>query len=915
LVLCAGQSCLAPSTTTEYDEEVLGFRNDPPDETENTPAYAAAPVAYDDSYYVIENRQKYIGLRVFDGETVAGELPLLKDMSRLIFEITEGPSHGALRPTLPHTQLSDSLPSVLYIPEEGFVGEDYFTFTVTDVLGGESNTATVRLLVGEWRHPVGIPDPPFGLQESVEMYSTGVFNYQPRQVLKVAASADDSTWSPDLNWWSFSSAYSILIGDVGQECQTFLRFPIQVPSGSVIKRARIRFVVKNDISDSENQPALIQVLDSINMPELSVEQHRTPVLGTPVPWLIDLSRNPRTNEEMFTADITELIQRYIDQEGRQTGDYIGIKITRDNQSDPPAVWKRINMYAWDSGEADRVPILDITYEPAGHQQGLPYRNAGDGPYTHYVDFNAQDARDVVNGFFNYGTPDVPRRTIPGFLPSGSVVEVHGVADASGEHLYITGRVDGDSVGGTADKPVFIRGARWDKKPEIRRPVVVRSNYTILENIYSTESNGNWEKGSINLSNTGAVDHNASYRNGDTTFHHVVVRHCVLSPPKEESINAFVLLRTYKNDAVTRNHHVVVYDNHMFDNGNWTQPTGGVDRIGVCIFGSAEDVWILENHIHHIEGDAVAMASENLTAGSAQTPATRVYIGRNHLHHCRENHIDGKLSQHCVISQNKMHTVMDLSYEGSSGPTSIVMHHGGGESDRYESPDNIWVLGNEFYDVGAAFTHVSNGAVMPENPHEEARSYVVGNFAHDIWKGERNNGWPFIAGDYVVERIVNNTMYRCHKGILILGDSSCGYIRNNIMADMATDYFDVQCVGENTIGALDHNLYQMLPDIHENVRIRINDRDFNSLEELQQVGYGSMSIVGDAGFTASGTGDIRLAESSLAINAGIQDEVYDIFFQEYGRNISTGYYNGMRPAEGLWDIGAYEYRAPAYDQGG
>ena len=134
--------------------------------------------------------------------------------------------------------------------------------------------------------------------------------------------------------------------------------------------------------------------------------------------------------------------------------------------------------------------------------------------------------------------------------------------------------------------------------------------------------------------------------------------------------------TGRNDSHTKNHHYVVYDNHLFDNGDWTFMSGAMDHVGILMGGSLEDAWILGNHVHNIEGDALALPSEFLFPGSLQSPATRVYIGRNHFHHCRENHIDGKLTQSCVISQNKLHTdwICDERRMGvTRGGNALYMH--------------------------------------------------------------------------------------------------------------------------------------------------------------------------------------------------------------------------------------------------
>jgi hypothetical protein len=54
--------------------------------------------------------------------------------------------------------------------------------------------------------------------------------------------------------------------------------------------------------------------------------------------------------------------------------------------------------------------------------GFVYKDAGSGPYTHYVDNTNSASTDTNNP---YGTKEKPRKTIPNNLPKGSVVEVHG----------------------------------------------------------------------------------------------------------------------------------------------------------------------------------------------------------------------------------------------------------------------------------------------------------------------------------------------------------------------------------------------------------------------------------------------------------------------------------------------------------
>ena len=52
----------------------------------------------------------------------------------------------------------------------------------------------------------------------------------------------------------------------------------------------------------------------------------------------------------------------------------------------------------------------------------PYKDAGNGPYTHYIDNTSSSATDTDNP---YGTPALPRVSIPKGAPAGSVIEIHG----------------------------------------------------------------------------------------------------------------------------------------------------------------------------------------------------------------------------------------------------------------------------------------------------------------------------------------------------------------------------------------------------------------------------------------------------------------------------------------------------------
>ncbi|MCP4247348.1 MAG: hypothetical protein GY778_09900, partial [bacterium] len=868
-----------------------------------------APVAFDDHYYVFSDRQKYIGLRTLVDETVPGQLPALLDMSALTFAIETPPNHGQLLPAEPHATLAASLPSLRYLPDAGFAGQDSFTFTVTDSAGQVSNQATVRFSVGQWEVPLGLPEPSFGVREAHTMYAGATYNFQPRQVQHIQASGDDAAWSVVGGAWSSHTGKCPLIGDPGAEWQSFLRFPIRIPSGATIRRATLRFVVLLPMVGFIDQPAAIHLLDAVDMPDFTTNQSGRATLGPPAPWPIDLSTDYQNSNEIFTADISALLQTYIDQPGRQVGDAMGLKITRDSSAVPPAVWTLLEMRSWDSSAAGEAPLLTVVYEPAGHDPGQPYRIGTDGPYTHYVDFDAANAQDIdADGFFNFGTPQDPRLTIPTFLEAGSVVEVHGTTEVTDDDLRITGLVIGNQIGGTAASPIFVRGTRAGLKPAFRRPIEIRSNYIILENLHSSAGGSGAAHGNIKVRNTHRVDHDRAVDEGPIAFHHVALRHNAIRPPSGGANARLIDLRTYRDDADTAAHDIALYDNHLFDNGDWTEPTGSADYGGFSIWGNSHDVWVLGNHVHHMEGDAVGLPSENLSLGGLRGPASRIYIGRNHFHHCRENHIDGKLSQQVFISQNKLHTVMALGPGGSSGPQSLFFHHGGGQSDYVRAADEIWVMFNEIYDAGEGFAHTSNGPLAPQFPDVEARGYVIGNVIHHIWAGPLDVGYPISFGTHVAGRVINNTLYRCTRGVRLgtfVGTQMTARVRNNVIVHTETTGPQVSFSEGAVVDALERSFYDLDPAYNPVLRVRIHTTTYAGLDQLQAAGYGIGSIVGELDFVGARTADFRPQPGSPVIGAGDADYVYQLYFTRYGRNIRFDYNGVARPGNDVWDIGALQ----------
>jgi len=90
------------------------------------------------------------------------------------------------------------------------------------------------------------------------------------------------------------------------------------------------------------------------------------------------------------------------------------------------------------------------------------------------------------------------------------------------------------------------------------------------------------------------------------------------------------------------------------------------------------------------------------------------------------------------------------------------------------------------------------------------------------------------------------------------------------------------------------------------RIDWGDGVIRSLAEFQNAfGKCAGCREGDARFANAVEGDFSLSEGSPAQNAGVEHEVYELFRQRYGLDIRVDKDRVVRPAQGAWDLGAYE----------
>ncbi|MCF6268520.1 MAG: discoidin domain-containing protein [Melioribacteraceae bacterium] len=342
-----------------------------------------------------------------------------------------------------------------------------------------------------------------------------------------------------------------------------------------------------------------------------------------------------------------------------------------------------------------------------------YKDAGNGPFTHYVDKTDPNATDTNNPF---GTTALPRLTIPKNITEGSVVEVHnGPYNYSqsihgGTYLPIVNNL------GTASKPIFIRGANSETRFEIggSKDILIRDNsYVIIENVLI---NGPQMK---------------IYQ----PTNHFTLRH---SEVTGESSNG-IYIWTWKNDF-TPGHlkeHLVFYDNDIHDNGPYpvNYETG---RFGFMIDDATQNVWIVDNKIYNNGDDGVQIINRSWVPNIGPL-ADRIFIGRNKMYEDGENAIDVKGATNIIISQNEIY-----GYK-------ILMSSSAGEAIRINDEgdqENIWIIFNHIYNSVDAIDPVVSPSKATTHP------YVIGNIIHDVE----------IAVNRDATVVANNTIYNVGTGV-------------------------------------------------------------------------------------------------------------------------------------------------------
>jgi hypothetical protein len=358
--------------------------------------------------------------------------------------------------------------------------------------------------------------------------------------------------------------------------------------------------------------------------------------------------------------------------------------------------------------------------------------------------------------------------------------------------------------GTAANPVVFSGVG---NPTFTGRIVITGSYVIVENI--AVMNG----GIVRFSGDHLALRNSEVANNDGSDSKIAV-----------STNA-------------GSSDIVVFRNKIHDNGQW-QSTAENDFHGVSASGPLQRMWVLENEMYHQGGDSVQVGH------NGGNSVVGLYVGRNTMHHDRENAVDLKEVSNAVVSGNTMYGYRATS---SSEGAAVVIHY---------CPINAAIINNLITDsqVGISSTSLTTACDGKQVINRIVGNVIANTLATAI------QGW----GTGKTTQIANNTIYTAGgAGIDLTNPDSGSFAENNILSG----------TGGIVVGG--------------------------SLTQRNNLTSNPM-------FVNAAAGNYRLQAGSPAIDAGVVSSVYSGFQGVYGVSIAVDQDGRSRPYGSAFDIGAYEY---------
>lgn len=538
------------------------------------------------------------------------------------------------------------------------------------------------------------------------------------------------------------------------------------------------------------------------------------------------------------------------------------------------------------------PASDLGYEidvatpawPASWLTGTTTATAG-----YY--FIAPDDPAATNSSNPYGHPDLPRANLPhtSSFVAGDVVWMKG-----GTYVYATGAGLPNPgawdiyCNASAAAPLWIIGDP-DDAPTIETPVDVggygAADHIIIDGLYL---NG--------------FGFEVKPKVGSNRVSEILIRNCtgVGQGILVADANGVVIgggeTGLGSRDFDVEN--IVIYNNTFSGYGQWDYGDEN-DFCGVQKDYRSNKVWVLDNTIFHVGGDAVAGSP---LAADPNYLSERYYIGRNTMYECGENAIDIKGVNYVTVSENIIYGPM-----GSQQGGGAIFHRGSGLNPVVQ---NVACVFNKFY-------HLSAGISCQGSPPATTGLVFIGNTFHEMhssiaYQAENNLGYCIASeASAGTVYVADNSMEDYEIGVLVNGPGDFDvFMHGNIFGTRHTytpiegkSNVNKQWIVYNSMPVVsDYNIFQGTPDF-------IYDGTTRNFAYLQGDGLEAHSLSAtDPLYTNAATGNLNLQSGSPAIDASIEgSDAYDAFESIFGIDI-RGYdrAGNARPYGEAWDIGALEY---------
>jgi hypothetical protein len=413
--------------------------------------------------------------------------------------------------------------------------------------------------------------------------------------------------------------------------------------------------------------------------------------------------------------------------------------------------------------------------------------------------------------------------------------------------------------------------------------------------------------------------------GDTIFVRAGSYHEKLLISKSGSLNKFITLKAYPNEAVTiegegqsvsgtdalvtiRDARYIQFEG--FEIRNFKTQAKGNDVNGIIIDQGSKNITVRNNRVHHIENNASAQDGRSghgiLVIGNTSEALRDIIVEDNTIHDCNtgysENltingYVDGFIIRrnriyngenigivaaggyaanatpslnyvrNGLISQNEVYDI-----DGRTGPIPAFAQHNGAIGIYIDGARDIIVERNSVYRCGRGVGLVSETDNFPTRDCIVRNNEVYHNSLAGISLGGYLN---YTGGGTLNCYVVNNTLFHNNidKGyfeeiegeIRLVENCIANTIQNNIIVAQANSVFIHKYTNTGKSNLIDYNLYFSTGEYKWIWNGNVIP-DFHAWQST--LGADLHAINGqNPGFVSTAEPDFQLADSSPALNTG------------------------------------------------